>query len=109
MVGAAKLRALAHGDLRGRRFHDRGSTAGIAERIVEAEAVWDLAQELDRLARRCALVEHHADDEDADEARLPGLLIDHMQADAQPVLVHAVDAARETIGEADAGVHTLGL
>ena len=32
-----------------------------------------------------------------------------MQADAEPVLVHAVEAAGEAIGEADAGIDALGL
>jgi hypothetical protein len=49
------------------------------------------------------LVEHDADDQDADEARLPGHLIDLMQPDAEPVFVHAVDPAGERAADSAAG------
>ena len=67
------------------------------------------AQKRDGVARRGALIEHHADDQDAGEARLPGSVVDLMQADAEPVLVQAVEAAGEAVGEADAGVDALRL
>ena len=69
----------------------------------------DPPQQRDGFARRGALIEHDAHDQDADEARPRRRLAHLVQADAEPVLVHAVDAAGEAVGEADAGMDALGL
>src|ERR1700716_1349057 len=109
MIAAPKLLSFMHGQRRRRRFNDGRRAACVRERIVEAKAVRNASQQLDRVARRGALVEHHADDQHADEARLPGCLVDLMQADAESVFVHAIDAAGEPLRKADAGVDAFRL
>ena len=80
--------AFAHGHRRGRGLDDRRRAACVHQGIVVAAAMGNPAQERDGVARGGALIEHDADDQDAGEARLPGAVVDLMQADAEPVLVH---------------------
>jgi cytochrome c551/c552 len=55
------------------------------------------AQQVDRLGRRGALIEHHANDHDAGKSRQPRADAYAMQADDQATLVQSVEPAREDL------------
>ncbi len=66
-------------------------------------------QQSDRLPRRRTLVQHHADDQDANQPGPDWPVVDKVQPDAKTVLIHSIHAAGKPVRECETGMHALRL
>src|ERR1700704_3275239 len=102
MISASELPTIPHGRCQWRSLNDRCGSGSVENRIVEGLAMRDSREQFYGLLRRRTLVQHHADDQDADQPWPHRPVIDEVQADAKAVLVHSIDATGKSVGECEA-------
>src|SRR5258708_3788200 len=109
MTGARELPTIPHRCCQWRCLNDRCSSARVKNRIVKRLAMRNAPEEADGFMGCRTLVQHQANDQDADQPGPDGPVVDEVQADAKAVLIHSIDATGKSIGEREAGVYTIRL